>query len=190
MAIYRSSRSPDKFFNFNGRETPGHYWFITLIFCGFNAIIVLGSLGLLDNMGIFVNDETGVSWWDDAGFIWLMNLLFLPGYLAATTRRLHDIGRSGWLVMALLGNLLLCVALAFYAEILTLPLAFNPQNIPPMDSVPGTLLTLAILSAVILQTVLWCLCSIKGKIEHNKYGPPPGHGLEENDLNQEDSPQP
>ena len=77
------------FANFNGRASRSEYWrFVAAI------TMIQGSLGLLAmicNVLGLPNFESIVG---KVGF-WVSLLLLLPN-IAATARRMHDIGRSGW----------------------------------------------------------------------------------------------
>lgn len=67
-----------RYADFSGRATRKEYWMFTLFF--FVIAIALVSIGQKDNpvlLGVFYLGS------------------FIP-YMALTTRRLHDIGRSGW----------------------------------------------------------------------------------------------
>ena len=76
---------------FSGRARRKEYWMFTL----FNMIIAMILL-LIDNaLGLsfnYVGNELGIGY-----LYWLYFLLtFLPG-LAVMVRRLHDVGKSGWM---------------------------------------------------------------------------------------------
>ena len=75
--------------NFNGRARRKEYWMFTL----FN-IIFGGIAMILDSVfGIAIE---GVGYGPLYGVYVL--LLFIPG-LAVAVRRLHDIGKSGWMIL-------------------------------------------------------------------------------------------
>lgn len=76
---------------FSGRARRKEYWMFTL----FNIIIAMILL-LIDNaLGLsfnYLGNELGMGY-----LYWLYFLLtFLPG-LAVMVRRLHDVGKSGWM---------------------------------------------------------------------------------------------
>jgi uncharacterized membrane protein YhaH (DUF805 family) len=76
---------------FSGRARRKEYWMFTL----FNMIIAMILL-LIDNaLGLsfnYLGNELGMGY-----LYWLYFLLtFLPG-LAVMVRRLHDVGKSGWM---------------------------------------------------------------------------------------------
>ncbi|MDN4017295.1 DUF805 domain-containing protein [Zwartia panacis] len=84
-----------KFATFSGRATRSEFWWFYLftVLLGWGATIV-GAL-VLDG-GAFLGN--------------LVSLIFLIPTFAAGSRRLHDIGRSGWwqlLVITVIGVLLL-----------------------------------------------------------------------------------
>jgi uncharacterized membrane protein YhaH (DUF805 family) len=69
-----------KYADFKGRASRSEYWWFTLF-----VVLVSIAAGLL-------GDATNTG---DAAHALLALALVLP-YLAASARRLHDIGRSGW----------------------------------------------------------------------------------------------
>lgn len=78
-----------KYADFNGRARRKEYWMFVL----FNVIFSVAAV-LLDNLlGL---EFGGVGY----GFIYLIYALamLIPG-LAVTVRRLHDTGKSGWMVL-------------------------------------------------------------------------------------------
>lgn len=78
--------------DFNGRARRKEYWMFFL----FNFIFALLAV-LLDNILGTSNPEVGV------GVIYGLYILLvlIPG-LAVTVRRLHDIGKSGWMILVAL----------------------------------------------------------------------------------------
>ena len=78
-----------KYADFNGRARRKEYWMFAL----FNIIFSVGAI-LLDNLLGFAFMGIGY------GFIYLLYALavLIPG-LAVTVRRLHDTGKSGWMVL-------------------------------------------------------------------------------------------
>lgn len=75
--------------NFNGRARRSEYWYFIL----FNILFACGAM-LLDNLLGIAMDKTGY------GPIYLIYTLFvlIPG-LALIARRLHDVGKSGWMFL-------------------------------------------------------------------------------------------
>jgi len=75
--------------NFNGRARRAEYWYFFL----FNVIFALAAM-ILDNVAGLANGTTGY------GPIYVLYSLFafLPG-LANSVRRMHDIGKSGWMIL-------------------------------------------------------------------------------------------
>lgn len=76
-----------KYATFEGRASRSEYWF----FCLFNCIISTILFGL----AIVINQENVSLFFLGLTFLYTL-VVFLPG-LAAAVRRLHDIGKSGWL---------------------------------------------------------------------------------------------
>ena len=77
--------------NFNGRARRSEYWYFFL----FNVIFAFAAM-ILDNVAGLANDLT-------YGPIYGLYALFafLPG-LAVADRRMHDIGKSGWMILVAL----------------------------------------------------------------------------------------
>ena len=66
----------NNYFNFNGRSRRSEYWWFTLLGFATNLISIIPVIGpIISLIGIIV--------------------LFIP-LLAVTSRRLHDVGRTGW----------------------------------------------------------------------------------------------
>ena len=78
----------DNYFNFNGRARRSEYWWFAL--ANFVLSIVLS---LLDGM-LGLNGSFGVGVLSIIGSL----ALLLPG-LGVSARRLHDIGKSGWMLL-------------------------------------------------------------------------------------------
>ena len=78
--------------NFDGRARRKEYWMFFL----FNFIFALVAIAL-DNLFGTSNPEVGI------GVIYgLYVLLVLVPGIAVTVRRLHDIGKSGWMILVAL----------------------------------------------------------------------------------------
>ena len=71
---------------FSGRSTREEYWMFTLIY--FLSYIALSALAWLLNSDIFQI------------LITILSLAVIVPSLSITARRLHDVGRSGWLQLA------------------------------------------------------------------------------------------
>jgi uncharacterized membrane protein YhaH (DUF805 family) len=77
-----------KYADFNGRARRMEYWMFVL----FNVIFAI-SASIVDNI-------LGTGWEGGGGLIYLLYVLFafIPG-LAVAVRRLHDTGKSGWMIL-------------------------------------------------------------------------------------------
>jgi uncharacterized membrane protein YhaH (DUF805 family) len=75
--------------NFNGRARRAEYWYFFL----FNVIFAFTAMSL-DNVAGLANDLTGYG--PISGLYVLF--AFIPG-LAVAVRRMHDIGKSGWMIL-------------------------------------------------------------------------------------------
>jgi len=80
-----------QFKDFKTRARRKEYWMFTLF-----SIIISGILTLIDtNLGTEVNNGTGL-------FNGIYSLLVLVPSLAVGVRRLHDVGKSGWMLLVAL----------------------------------------------------------------------------------------
>jgi uncharacterized membrane protein YhaH (DUF805 family) len=81
----------DNYANFEGRARRKEYWMFAL----FSSLISI-ALTVLDNILGFASDgETGIL----SGIYSLA--VFIPG-IAVAVRRLHDVGKSGWMLLLVL----------------------------------------------------------------------------------------
>lgn len=74
-----------RFADFSGRSQRAEFWTFTLV--NWALLVVLGAIG-----GLFGGDGSLLTG--------LFSLLVLVPSLAVTARRLHDVGRSGWWMLA------------------------------------------------------------------------------------------
>ena len=108
--------------NFNGRARRKEYWMFTL----FNTIFAIAA-SIFDNILGLANDLTGY------GPIYVIYTLamLIPG-LAVAVRRLHDIGKSGWMLfialIPLIGPIWLLVLLATDSNAGSNEYGENPKN--------------------------------------------------------------
>ncbi|HHQ6613250.1 DUF805 domain-containing protein [Morganella morganii] len=86
------------YFNFKGRARRKEYWMFTLIN---NAIIVSLYLSTLYFSDLYSRDFNTISLVLTVFFVIYIIVTFIPS-LSVTVRRLHDTGRSGWWLLALL----------------------------------------------------------------------------------------
>ncbi len=78
-----------QFADFNGRARRQEYWMFVL----FNLLFILAA-GMLDRLLNLADPTTGI------GPLYGLYVLavFIPG-IAVSIRRLHDIGKSGWMLL-------------------------------------------------------------------------------------------
>jgi len=78
--------------DFSGRARRSEYWFFVL----FNMIFLIVAMVIDNVLGTTFKMGYGVSL--PYGYIYLLYVLavFIPG-LAVSVRRLHDVGKSGWM---------------------------------------------------------------------------------------------
>ena len=79
--------------DFNSRARRKEYWMFVLV----NFIISLAIVGIDNALGLSLNYTGNVS--GSGVFNLLYNLLILIPSLAVAVRRLHDIGKSGWMLL-------------------------------------------------------------------------------------------
>jgi uncharacterized membrane protein YhaH (DUF805 family) len=111
-----------RFAEFEGRSRRQEYWMFHLF--NFLAFIALAGLG---GIGIAINQNYGAILF--APFAFYLLAMIIPG-LAVAVRRLHDTGRSGWLLL-LFGVLGLIPIVGFISAVVQI--VFMCQ-----DSIPGT----------------------------------------------------
>lgn len=159
-----------KYAVFKGRARRAEYWWFTL----FNIIVEIGLIFLMGLCSIpFLfkgGDSVGLSIVQNifsvASSAWSLALL-LPTW-AVLTRRLHDIGRSGWwvvlyaLISLVVCAIVLCAGLTDFSDKLN-------------EGHPGLLITLGVATLVLLAMglviLIWTI--IPGHKGDNKYGPDP-----------------
>ena len=83
----------NQYSDFNGRARRKEYWMFVLV----NFIISLATVGIDNALGLSFNYTGNVS--GSGVFNLLYNLLILIPNLAVAVRRLHDIGKSGWMLL-------------------------------------------------------------------------------------------
>jgi uncharacterized membrane protein YhaH (DUF805 family) len=83
----------NQYSDFNSRARRKEYWMFALL----NLIISLAIVGIDNALGLSFNYTGNVS--GSGVFNLLYNLLILIPSLAVAVRRLHDIGKSGWMLL-------------------------------------------------------------------------------------------
>src|ERR1035438_1320758 len=111
-----------RFAEFEGRSRRQEYWMFQL----FNILAAL-AMAALGAIGIAINQKFGIILFFPFTLYWLA--MIIPA-LAVSVRRLHDTGRSGWLLL-----LFVVLGLIPFVGIITaiVQIVFMCQ-----DSVPGT----------------------------------------------------
>ena len=80
----------NNYVNFSGRASRSEYWWFAL----FNMVIAIGSFPIDVALGYDFTDPYSTPWVSNLFSL----LLLLPG-LGLSVRRLHDTGRSGWMLL-------------------------------------------------------------------------------------------
>lgn len=112
-----------RYAEFSGRSRRKEYWMFVL----FHIIFIIAA-ALLDNLLGLAFDGIGY------GIIYIFYALatLIPG-LAVTVRRLHDIGKSGWMILVslipIVGSIWLLVLMATEGEASTNNYGPNPKQV-------------------------------------------------------------
>lgn len=138
----------NQYFDFSGRARRMEYWMFTLV----NALISFG-VGIFDSI-IGANEILGTVY---------SLAIFIPG-MAVTVRRLHDVGKSGWLMLV-----------PFVAIVLTFALGFIFLDLSDSTS-ESTLLVFifGLFGFIALASFIWITVLLfTDSKPDNKYGPNP-----------------
>jgi len=143
----------ENYANFNGRARRSEYWWFTLA-----HIIIVAVLTLLDSsLGLtFGGGESGI-----LKTIYSF-LIFIPS-LAVAVRRLHDVGKSGWLLLITYGLIIACAIAMVLSGIAT---GMAGGNFGLAFIIP----VLGIIAVGIYMLILFCK---EGDHGANKYGADP-----------------
>jgi uncharacterized membrane protein YhaH (DUF805 family) len=124
-----------KAFDFRSRSTRAEYWYFVL----FNFIFAIAAMVLDRVLGTTISIETfGVEQDLGYGYIYILNALvfFIPG-LSLAVRRLHDVGKSGWMLFIILIPLIGAIWLLVLAVKDSQPgenkWGPNPKGVPAID---------------------------------------------------------
>lgn len=121
-------------FDFRTRSSRPEYWYFVL----FNVIFTIVAM-IIDNVlgtTFKFSEEVGGSL--PYGYFYALNALitFIPG-LAAAVRRLHDVSKSGWMlliaIIPLIGGIWLLVLLAKESAQGENKWGYNPNDTPLID---------------------------------------------------------
>lgn len=117
-----------KYATFSGRARRSEYWYFAL----FNFIFAIVAI-VIDNVTGLASPELGYG-----VFYGLYALAVLIPGLAVFVRRLHDVGKSGWMILVglipLVGAIWLFVLTVTEGEPGTNQYGLNPKN-PELDDV-------------------------------------------------------
>jgi uncharacterized membrane protein YhaH (DUF805 family) len=155
----------ENYANFNGRARRSEYWYYTLV----NIIISIILMVLDNSLGLKIGSSNSGVLNSLYGL-----LVFIPG-LAVAVRRMHDIGKSGWLLAIFYLAVTLCaiiLVLGGYA-------ASGNSGFTGLMFIPVVI----ILGIAIWMLILFCTEGDQGP---NKFGADPkGFGEEINDIGAE-----
>jgi len=161
--------------DFNGRASRQEYWMFIL----FQIIFYFPAMGLDLMFGTF-NSTLGI------GIIsFAYSLTILIPTLAVSIRRIHDIGKSGWIYFYLYGIpmilyfILIGVFIGMFGTDLLLmgedidPNQIDPSIFSPSMGIIGILFLLDVIYLLVGGIWLLILLIRKGDIGDNNYGPDP-----------------
>lgn len=140
----------ENYANFNGRARRSEYWYFIL----FNALFSLALTIIDDLLGLnFGTAESGI-----LNTVYSL-AVFIPSF-AVSVRRLHDIGKSGWLLLIAYGSIIL---LAVFLILGTFMYSFDSSAL------------IMIFALLIIAVAIWLLIMFctEGDDFTNKYGPDP-----------------
>ena len=174
-----------KYITFSGRASRSEYWYFWLFFLLVSIALTIlntsiyGSLLVVSNETVFAQDGTQsieriVTKQYSSGWVGTIFglFVFVPG-LAVAWRRIHDIGRSGWWIVA---PFAVSFALVFSTMLATigwtalLRAIFSTGNVSVEAGGGALVASVAILG--MFSTLLIWLCG-KSQPGTNKYGPNP-----------------
>ena len=153
-------RGFSNYFSFNGRSTRAEYWWWVLF-----TFVGSGILGIADNI---------INVFAEAGQASLLSNLFvlatLIPSLALGSRRLHDIGKSGWWQLAIIS----LMALGFILIIVGIVVAFISGSDGDLGLVVWLILVGSGLCALVV-TFVWGIRWFvrQGEDGPSEYGPDP-----------------
>lgn len=144
------------YFNFRGRSRRSEFWWFVL----FSQLVNL------------------ISWIPIVG--WLIGILFflitIVPMISVTTRRLHDIGKSGWYQLAFIFGLLLSWGIMMASLIVGAITFFTGESVV-LGIVLLSVSAVALVGSVGL-TALWIIWLVrKGEQGSNKYGLDPSRSV-------------
>ena len=133
----------NNYFNFNGRAKRAEYWyFFAFYLLTFFCIVMLQNLFDLN------------LWWLST----IVGVGYMIPYFAVGARRLHDVGKSGWLQV-----------LPIIFQVLPIIFALIGDFIPVSEAFRNFMLVLFIGSYIYLLFLFIC----ESEKKNNKYGPVP-----------------
>ena len=154
-----------KYGDFSGRAPRPEYWWWLV------GYVIAGSiLATIDTFIVSLLDQEDA--FSPLYLVFVLAML-LPS-LAVTSRRLHDIGRSGWWLLVWIGITSIGwipVALGVTAFALGLLDEWSGTNVEFVPVILGGFLTLVVQVSVFIWMVLWL--TRQGEAGPNSYGPSP-----------------
>lgn len=152
-------RAFQKYAQFSGRATRAEYWWFIL---GNNIIFtILSFIGTLSNFLILI-----------------FFLATIIPTLSVTTRRLHDVGRSGWLqLLGIIASILISISalLSLFLGFAGGVILFSGNSSEIGSGILGIAVILAVLSLISVGVIIWLfiLYITNSTPGDNKYGPNP-----------------
>jgi uncharacterized membrane protein YhaH (DUF805 family) len=149
-----------KYGQFSGRATRAEYWWFYL-----GTTVVLFLLGILDQVL-------------SVPFVYIYVFAsFIPA-LAVTARRLHDVGKSGWLqLLGIIASIVISISalLSLFLGFTGGVILFSGNSSEIGSGILGIAVILAVLSLISIGVIIWLfiLYITNSTPGSNKYGPNP-----------------
>jgi uncharacterized membrane protein YhaH (DUF805 family) len=141
-----------RYFEFSGRSGRAEYWWFTLVYTAVGVLLDAVDQGLGFEYGLL-------------GLMFTLGL-FIPS-VSVTVRRLHDIGVSGWWLLAVIAP---AAFFGFESSFAALDSEFN-------EAAPGNSSMVSLWLFVVACFGLVLCMVLPGKKGSNRYGPDPyDHG--------------
>lgn len=142
-----------KYFQFNGRVRRSEFWWFVLF------TLLLVSLTWIPFIG------------------WPIGIVIVIPSLAVISRRLHDIGKSGWWQLCF-GLIIFLLSILFIASIIfAINFADNNNKMVAVIFVLCGLISIFVAITTMIQWIIWL--SKEGDTGPNKYGPDPKNSIAE-----------
>ena len=166
-----------RYFDFKGRSSRSEFWWFTLLCFLVGILFFIISINTMPSfdkmMDPFYDDSWGLI--DYVSALWSL-AVFIPS-LSVSVRRLHDLNRTGWWLMAFIGGYFISTVLIIggivaIAASLALAMAGDINAAPA--SLGGAYMMIALgfggLIGVFVWSIVWY--AMPSVHQDNRFGPP------------------